>query len=412
MGFRFRKSVNFGPFRLNFSKSGVGYSVGGKGARLTKKAKGGFRATASAPGTGLSFTKDFGGGKSGGKKQPSASASSGQQSAPSGNPKKPKKQYTLGEALAALFLLFLVAIAASCSNDTAEPADQVDQPAASIEQVQESAQEPLTAKEDGSYSLDYSDAESFESALNKGEKVSGKIVQFVVKKYVPDAKVGINCQAGEHLNFISDSGLDVSAGNIVVGQITEEPSTLLGSWIIPYNVLTINVANSESAETPLQEEPEKGESEPTEQTEQQQEEPEPVKQTEQSAEQTEPTAQPEQQQPEQTEPAAQPEQATEQSEPAAQPEQTEPAAPAAAVAPVVVPSSQPEQTAPPAEQQPEPAAQAESSDVAYVLNTDSKKFHYPDCSSAEKISPENYATCNSREEAIAMGYEPCGRCKP
>ena len=376
MGFRFRKSVNFGPFRLNFSKSGVGYSVGGKGSRFTKKAKGGFRATASAPGTGLSFTKDFGGGKSGGKKQPAASASPGQQPAPSGNPKKPKKQYTLGEALATLFLLFLVAIVASCSNDTAEPADQIEQPSATVEQVQESAPEPITAKEDGSYSLDYSDAESFESALNKGEKVRGNIVQFVVKKYVPDAKVGINCQAGEHLNFISDSGLDVSSGNIVVGQITEEPSTLLGSWIIPYNVLTINVANSESAETPLQEEPGKGESEPTEQAEQQ-EEPEPVEQAEQPAEQTEPAAQ------------------------------------AAAVAPVVVPSSQPEQTAPPAEQQqPEPAAQAESSDVAYVLNTDSKKFHYPDCSSAEKISPENYATCNSREEAISMGYEPCGRCKP
>ena len=31
MGFFYRKSVNFGPFRVNLSKSGVGYSVGGKG---------------------------------------------------------------------------------------------------------------------------------------------------------------------------------------------------------------------------------------------------------------------------------------------------------------------------------------------------------------------------------------------
>ncbi|MFR8331189.1 MAG: DUF4236 domain-containing protein [Oscillospiraceae bacterium] len=37
MGFRFRKNINFGPMRLNFSKSGVGYSVGGKGFRVTKK---------------------------------------------------------------------------------------------------------------------------------------------------------------------------------------------------------------------------------------------------------------------------------------------------------------------------------------------------------------------------------------
>lgn len=63
MGFRFRKSVNLGPVRLNLSKSGVGASVGGKGFRVTKKAKGGFRTTASVPGTGIGYTKDFGGKK-------------------------------------------------------------------------------------------------------------------------------------------------------------------------------------------------------------------------------------------------------------------------------------------------------------------------------------------------------------
>lgn len=35
MGFFFRRSASFGPFRLNFSKSGVGASIGVKGARLT-----------------------------------------------------------------------------------------------------------------------------------------------------------------------------------------------------------------------------------------------------------------------------------------------------------------------------------------------------------------------------------------
>ena len=63
MGLRFRKSSNFGPFRVNFSKSGVGYSVGGKGFRFTKKANGGYRTTASVPGTGLSYTKDSSSGK-------------------------------------------------------------------------------------------------------------------------------------------------------------------------------------------------------------------------------------------------------------------------------------------------------------------------------------------------------------
>src|SRR5580693_3140759 len=35
MGFFFRRSTSVGPFRLNFSRSGIGASVGVKGARLT-----------------------------------------------------------------------------------------------------------------------------------------------------------------------------------------------------------------------------------------------------------------------------------------------------------------------------------------------------------------------------------------
>lgn len=61
MGFRIKKSIKAGPVRVNFSKSGVGYSVGGKGFRVTKKAKGGVRTTASVPGTGISYVKDYGG---------------------------------------------------------------------------------------------------------------------------------------------------------------------------------------------------------------------------------------------------------------------------------------------------------------------------------------------------------------
>ena len=58
MGFRFRKSFGAGPFRVNLSKSGIGYSVGGKGFRFTKKAGGGTRTTASIPGTGISYVTD------------------------------------------------------------------------------------------------------------------------------------------------------------------------------------------------------------------------------------------------------------------------------------------------------------------------------------------------------------------
>ncbi|HWB86774.1 MAG TPA: DUF4236 domain-containing protein [Bryobacteraceae bacterium] len=40
MGYFFRRSANFGPFRLNFSKAGIGASVGVKGARLTMTPRG------------------------------------------------------------------------------------------------------------------------------------------------------------------------------------------------------------------------------------------------------------------------------------------------------------------------------------------------------------------------------------
>lgn len=61
MGLRFRKSLNLGPVRINVSKSGIGASAGSKGFRVTKKAGGGTRTTASIPGTGVSYVKETGG---------------------------------------------------------------------------------------------------------------------------------------------------------------------------------------------------------------------------------------------------------------------------------------------------------------------------------------------------------------
>lgn len=58
MGFRFRKSINFGGFRINLSKTGIGYSFGGPGFRWTKLANGRTRTTASIPGTGISYVQE------------------------------------------------------------------------------------------------------------------------------------------------------------------------------------------------------------------------------------------------------------------------------------------------------------------------------------------------------------------
>lgn len=49
----------------------------------------------------------------------------------------------------------------------------------------------------------------------------------------------------------------------------------------------------------------------------------------------------------------------------------------------------------------------------YVLNTNTKKFHRPSCSSAEQIKDENRSVYSGdREELVLQGYEPCKNCKP
>jgi hypothetical protein len=55
MGFYVRKSVNFGPLRVNLSRSGVGYSVGGRGFRTGVRADGRRYTRASVPGTGVGY---------------------------------------------------------------------------------------------------------------------------------------------------------------------------------------------------------------------------------------------------------------------------------------------------------------------------------------------------------------------
>lgn len=59
MGLRFRKSINLGHgLRMNLSKSGVGFSAGTKGFRVTKTANGRVRTTASIPRSGISYVKE------------------------------------------------------------------------------------------------------------------------------------------------------------------------------------------------------------------------------------------------------------------------------------------------------------------------------------------------------------------
>ena len=52
-------------------------------------------------------------------------------------------------------------------------------------------------------------------------------------------------------------------------------------------------------------------------------------------------------------------------------------------------------------------------EVTYILNTNSKKIHRPNCSAVNNMKAQNKEeTYKSIEELEAEGYAPCGICKP
>lgn len=62
---------------------------------------------------------------------------------------------------------------------------------------------------------------------------------------------------------------------------------------------------------------------------------------------------------------------------------------------------------------PDNGEEAEDTETAYVLNTNTKKFHLPTCDSAGEMSKKNREDfIGTRSELLLQGYEPCGRCKP
>ena len=51
--------------------------------------------------------------------------------------------------------------------------------------------------------------------------------------------------------------------------------------------------------------------------------------------------------------------------------------------------------------------------TTYVLNTNSKKFHYSYCGSVKQMKDTNKKLFDgTRDEVILMGYDPCKNCKP
>lgn len=66
---------------------------------------------------------------------------------------------------------------------------------------------------------------------------------------------------------------------------------------------------------------------------------------------------------------------------------------------------------PPAE--PDDETPGADGDITYVLNTNSKAFHLPTCTHADRISDANRETyTGDRADLIEQGYTACGTCKP
>lgn len=72
-----------------------------------------------------------------------------------------------------------------------------------------------------------------------------------------------------------------------------------------------------------------------------------------------------------------------------------------------------EKPADPGERSLATASQSQETEHDYILNKRSKIFHWPDCDSVKKMSDNNKELfTGTREEAIEMGYKPCGNCHP
>lgn len=56
---------------------------------------------------------------------------------------------------------------------------------------------------------------------------------------------------------------------------------------------------------------------------------------------------------------------------------------------------------------------SDGKEYTYILNTNTKKFHYSTCSAVKQMKDKNKKESNkSRDQIIAEGYSPCGICNP
>lgn len=83
------------------------------------------------------------------------------------------------------------------------------------------------------------------------------------------------------------------------------------------------------------------------------------------------------------------------------------------VAPTIAPTTAKPTTVAPTTIAPTTAPPAVGTKRDYVLNTNTKKFHYTTCRHVPTIKPENHKDVHdTRDNIIAQGFSPCGTCDP
>jgi len=58
------------------------------------------------------------------------------------------------------------------------------------------------------------------------------------------------------------------------------------------------------------------------------------------------------------------------------------------------------------------ASASDENEIIYVLNKNSKKFHFDYCTSVSTMAEHNKIISYNRDDVIAQGYKPCKRCNP
>ncbi len=60
-----------------------------------------------------------------------------------------------------------------------------------------------------------------------------------------------------------------------------------------------------------------------------------------------------------------------------------------------------------------PATNVPAEENTYILNTNTRKFHDPDCFCVRNMNDSNQLVyVGPREDVVEMGYSPCGHCHP